>query len=831
MNNPPRESAFAQQHDNGNSLDSDGSADGEPVHALTHEVRATAAAPQVSITTTTTTTTTTKDTPAPPLVPVKLQLQREQKAAESDDERTSTTSTHRGDEDGGNSSPTSEAADKPRRLTRSERDEAELKKLFSQNVIRISFFLWCQGLINNFHYNLVISGANSLASSFGMTQYVALISFMNVFFGIIARIMNAFVAHRISYNIRMTLMACGTIIGLLIVSFSGDIGGSNDTACFVVLLIGVAFTGTSYSYGETVALSFVQRYPPNIVGAWGSGTGISGVITALLFIGLTSAGLSLKVIFLITLPLAVCYWFVFCFGLVAPHKIVTITYADGSKPPEEVILHRGFEHTKMRELEARGDEILISDYSYRMIMNFRGLSWQTVPAPATMYGKLPGGNVVNDEDATYAPDADAMEAVAEEHRADYKPDDLYYPCCHLLCGCCSRSSGPRRWWGRNGYVIGMLHNRMFWFFFNLAVVYIAEYAAQFMAPFSFYCKVSWKGNFWVNNSYTITQFCYQLGVFISRSSLMCIKIPYVGVISIIQVINAVGWLVQAKTKFISIHNSQSAETGLSFLLFAWMLFVGLLGGASYVNVFYLILCRGQAMQQKEEDEAIRRYLESRPETTTADTTATFTAKRAKAEPREGVVEESCSNSRSVVVGGGGNATASEPEVVVTTTSSSSAAAATTLKKRGAKKGRNAAGASSSPTSPSTAAAAASPSKLLGKKEVEGRILHSDSDSEEGNGATAEAEASVAVPDELRGVAVDADPTLVRLGMAHRKLTDAEMDAMEMIRTASAEEWQRRRELSMSMGSLYAMVGICIGTILDVIFTNTILTTKSTCEEG
>ena len=782
--------------------------DGEPIHALLSKDSQAAKAAAVA-----------SPCVAPSLKPSKQQKQQHVDGTQKD----AASMSSRGNEETGEGEKEAETAtEAPRRLSRTERDEAELNKLFSRYMIRISFFLWCLGLINNFHYNLVISGANSLAASFGMTQYVALISFMNVFFGIIARFMNAFVAHRVSYNTRMTLMTSGTIIGLLVVSFSGDIGGSNDTACFVVLLIGVAFTGTSYSYGETVALSFVQRYPPNIVGAWGSGTGISGVITALLFIGLTSAGLSLKVIFLITLPLAVCYWFVFCFGLVAPHKVVTITYVDGSRPPEEVILHRGFEHKKMCELEARMPEITISDYTYRMIMNFRGLSWNTIPAPATKYGRLPGSNVVNDEDMLYAPDADAMDEVVYEHGSDYKPDDLYYPCCRFMCGCCSRTVGPRRWWGRNGYVIGLLHNNMFWFYFNLAVVYIAEYAAQFMAPFSFYCKISWEGSFWIKNSYTITQFCYQLGVFVSRSSLMCIKIPYVGVISIVQVLNAVGWLVQAKTKFISIHSSQSAETGLSFLLFAWMLFVGLLGGASYVNVFYLILCRGQAMQQKEEDESIRRYLESRPVLNGVDVQMAGSAplqpsKPTKVAPREGAAEE-----RGSTHTGDGTSTvfttASEPEVVVTTTTA-------TLKRRGGKKGSKGATTIISTSVKSTSAEMAV-SSPLGKKEVEGRIMHSDSDSTEEPSETFDAAASVEVQDNI-----DADPTLVRLGMANRKLSAAEADEIELIRNASAEEWQRRRELCMSMGSLYAMFGICIGTILDVIFTNTILTTKSSCVAG
>ncbi|TPP51465.1 putative integral membrane protein [Leishmania donovani] len=119
--------------------------------------------------------------------------------------------------------------------------------------------------------------------------------------------MKAFAALRMSHTICMTLRFTGTIIGVLILSFVGDIARGNDTNLLVVFLIGIAFMETSSSYGETVDLLFVQRYPPPIP------------------------------IFLITLPVAVVHWFIFTMGLLAPHNVVAVAYADGRRPPEAVV--------------------------------------------------------------------------------------------------------------------------------------------------------------------------------------------------------------------------------------------------------------------------------------------------------------------------------------------------------------------------------------------------------------------------------------------------------------------------------------------------------------
>lgn len=89
-------------------------------------------------------------------------------------------------------------------------------------------------------------------------------------------------------------------------------------------------------------------------------------------------------------------------------------------------------------------------------------------------------------------------------------------------------------------------------------------------------------NWFVKNCYVILNFCYQLGVVLSRSSLALFKIKHIGVLTLLQFINFVLWIVQADIHFVQGYP-------IIWVLFVHMFYVGLLGGSSYVNVFYLVL--------------------------------------------------------------------------------------------------------------------------------------------------------------------------------------------------------------------------------------------------
>ena len=118
---------------------------------------------------------------------------------------------------------------------------------------------------------------------------------------------------------------------------------------------------------------------------------------------------------------------------------------------------------------------------------------------------------------------------------------------------------------------------------NLAIVYFLEYTI--ITSFTVACvhqiinmEPGRKDEFVYENAYVIFNLCYQVGVFISRSSLSCIKIKRVWIITVLQTCLFTFYMLNASIFFCkSIH-----------ILFSLMVFVGLMGGAQFVNVIYLI---------------------------------------------------------------------------------------------------------------------------------------------------------------------------------------------------------------------------------------------------
>jgi battenin len=124
---------------------------------------------------------------------------------------------------------------------------------------------------------------------------------------------------------------------------------------------------------------------------------------------------------------------------------------------------------------------------------------------------------------------------------------------------------------------------VWWNATQLLLVYFFEYVASVggsasAQPESYKTSDNW----FLRNSYAILAFCYQLGVLISRSSLHLFKVKKVEIITILQGANMVFWVVQAKYPML-------VGAKEVWVLFALMVYVGLLGGGSYVNIFYLVL--------------------------------------------------------------------------------------------------------------------------------------------------------------------------------------------------------------------------------------------------
>lgn len=411
------------------------------------------------------------------------------------------------------------------------------QEVYEQNHRRNWLAFWLIGMINNFHYCLVLSAADEIATSFHLKTYVALVSWASVFFGVILRLLNAFVFTSIPYNRRFLFTGAQTLIGIVLVSSSKYLG-SNDVFRFFVALLGVVFCGNASTYGESVALGYLERFPSTTVGGWSSGTGMSGVLASLIYMGLSAADFSNASIFLLSIPLVIVYWGMYYFVIVIPNDTGTPSNNWKSAPWRVQQIQPDFG-------EPQPDDLSIAE-STRLLQDVN---------PSTQ-------------------------------------PSAFWKALFFIVACVSndRSVALRHWWERNWAITVAMHGITLSNNLNLLVVYVAEYAIQFMAPFSFPCHlVKGSDKFWLSNSFVITQFCYQLGVLASRSSLLCLRIRRVWILTVMQVANAVFWFLQAKLLIVGSAEDADREQSLAFILFVYMIFVGLFGGASYVNVFFNIL--------------------------------------------------------------------------------------------------------------------------------------------------------------------------------------------------------------------------------------------------
>ncbi|XP_077591366.1 battenin isoform X3 [Stigmatopora nigra] len=109
----------------------------------------------------------------------------------------------------------------------------------------------------------------------------------------------------------------------------------------------------------------------------------------------------------------------------------------------------------------------------------------------------------------------------------------------------------------------------------LGLVYYAEYFInQGLMELLYFRK------FFLSHAeqYRWYQTIYQVGVFVSRSSLWCVKIRKLWVLALLQVMNAIFLLLEVRYQFLP----------SAWLVFGIIFLEGLLGGTAYVNTFYFI---------------------------------------------------------------------------------------------------------------------------------------------------------------------------------------------------------------------------------------------------
>ena len=348
------------------------------------------------------------------------------------------------------------------------------------------------GIINNFHFVVVLSSAYSLASSFDALSYIGVVQWATVILGIAAKAVNAVYLLQSSYSRRIHLGSLTAVVGLVMLVLSPYVS-------FSFAIVAICLLGAYSALGESVLLGYLKHFHPKMTGGWSSGTGISGVAgTAGYLLMFSVLGFSNQLIYALITPTMVLYALAF-------------TY--------------------------------INDTAQLDI----------APAAAAISPAASASSSSGEDTAALLP-ASSSAALASASLS-------------------SGAGGEAARWSSVWRVCRQVQSEAF----HLSVVYYLEYSI--IVGFASQSNPSALGSGWLyENAYEILNFCYQIGVLISRSSITVIQIRRIWVISALQAANFVLWFLQAWVGVMPL-----------WLQFIAMVWVGIMGGAMYVNVFYLLM--------------------------------------------------------------------------------------------------------------------------------------------------------------------------------------------------------------------------------------------------
>ncbi|KAJ3440729.1 battenin [Anaeramoeba flamelloides] len=436
------------------------------------------------------------------------------------------------------------------------------KRLRSTMKIVVSFFFF--GLLNNLVYVIFLSAAEDLITE-DLPKSIVLSC--DVIPTVLIKITAPWYMSKIPYSIRVVMVVLFASLGCLVAGF---------TKTTIIKLIGVVCASISCGLGEITFLAMCAFYP-NSVASWSSGTGFAGVLGSVLYLALRSfLGLSEKYSLLLCsfLPLTmlVSYFFI-----LDRSKIKTSKQEMVNSWVETTNEHNNIHKPRMTKNKLlpnekynllSDSEISLSDQGsssenkkkkFSVLQNQKELTEKTKQEQKQEQSHIYSNSNGNDNG----------KEIFKENGTQEESNPQTNENKNLIDQPRKKTIEEMKFSEKINLVRPLLV-----YMVSLLLVYYSEYTIIIgIAPvFKWKSKLIKREDF-----YKIFQVIYQIGVCVSRSSIQFVKIKKVWIMAILQFfllifLFLVGWLM-----FFNY-----------WIVFAIYSFVGLLGGATYVNAFYFI---------------------------------------------------------------------------------------------------------------------------------------------------------------------------------------------------------------------------------------------------
>jgi battenin len=403
--------------------------------------------------------------------------------------------------------------------TTEEKEKNNLDPYKSKKVL-IYFCFAFIGLFNNLGYTLMITGAQQFSNKVNNDALIAFYPFALIALNTVARFINSRCLIKLSYFKRILGLSIyygsGYVLLFAILTMIDNIEGFNNTLAFLLTLIPTIIMGTGQCLGEATFLGYIRTFPEDYISGWSTGTGIAGISAAVLSLTFKLIGENFDLKNL--------------YIIVSPAAIVFF-----------------FAYYITYRVKANIDATLIKEEE-----TFNNISGIEVERKT--------GETLNNDKETQNRPSDLLNENQYSNRAtDVSLNE------ELSC---------------KNFVLGFRYGKRY--IINMFIVYFLEYCVctGFCERANHYKYVDSKGAFYENAQYEAFLLFYQLGVFLSRSSLFIFKyLKFVELLNIIQLCNFIFWFIEACIGMVS----------NQYVCFVTLVFLGLCGGGVYVGCFYFVL--------------------------------------------------------------------------------------------------------------------------------------------------------------------------------------------------------------------------------------------------
>lgn len=169
--------------------------------------------------------------------------------------------------------------------------------------VKALMFIWA--FVNKIAFLMILVAASDIAHFFHQDRLLSLYHGSLVAFSFLAKVLHAKFLLRVPHKIKLFVITCVVIVGCLSM-VSAVLSVNFELSLLATVLIGVCF-----ALSETIVQGFVKSFDPTLIGPYGAGTGLTGLVVSAGYLVLKLYAIDLMFAFAALIPFVAANQLVF----------------------------------------------------------------------------------------------------------------------------------------------------------------------------------------------------------------------------------------------------------------------------------------------------------------------------------------------------------------------------------------------------------------------------------------------------------------------------------------------------------------------------------------